>query len=209
MAAYLGLTLTVVRDGRDPWQVFDDQSYLGNSRVAPCTLHLKIKPCRQWLTAHAPPDASVLYVGLDADPTARRPDADRGTAIVRGWLPWTVRFPLLEEEHPQTKAQLLAESRARGIEPPAMYADGFPHANCGGACVRGGAAAWRRLLAVHPDRFAHAEEREQHLRSRLGDVAILRRTRGRVARPFTLAELRAEAEEAKAPPQFRPDPSGL
>jgi hypothetical protein len=205
VAAYLGLTLTVVCDGRDPWQLFDDQSYLGNSRVAPCTYHLKIKPCRQWLTAHAPPDRSILYVGLDADPAARRPDADRAPAIARGWKPWTVRFPLLEDGHSLTKAQLLAESRARGIEPPAMYADGFAHANCGGACVRGGAAAWRRLLAVHPDRFARAEEREQHHRARRGDVAILRRTRNKVARPFPLSELRAEAEQAQGAAQFRPD----
>ncbi|WP_436777176.1 hypothetical protein [Yinghuangia sp. YIM S09857] len=75
--------------------------------------------------------------------------------------------------------------------------------------MRGGAVAWRRLLAVHPDRFAHAEEREQHLRGRLGNVAVLRRTRGGVTRPFPLAELRAKAEAAKTPPQFRPDPSRL
>lgn len=89
-----------------------------------------------------------------------------------------------------TKLQMLEQARAAGLEPPRLYALGFPHNNCGGACVRAGQKQWKRLLDTLPDRYAAAEQGEQRLREQLGDVAILReRVRGQ-SRPLTLAELR-------------------
>jgi hypothetical protein len=40
-ADHIGVPLTVVADGRTPFEVFADQRFLGNSRVAPCAIHLK------------------------------------------------------------------------------------------------------------------------------------------------------------------------
>ncbi|GAA2470923.1 hypothetical protein [Winogradskya humida] len=63
--AHFGVEPVIVADGRTPWQVFADQRFVGNSRIAPCSVHLKQKPCRRWLTEHADPDRTVLYVGID------------------------------------------------------------------------------------------------------------------------------------------------
>ncbi|MFF9204370.1 hypothetical protein ACF1AE_21625 [Streptomyces sp. NPDC014986] len=55
---FIGVPLTVVEDGRDPWQLFRDIRFLGNDRFAACTKFLKQIPCREWMEQHAPPETS-------------------------------------------------------------------------------------------------------------------------------------------------------
>jgi 3'-phosphoadenosine 5'-phosphosulfate sulfotransferase (PAPS reductase)/FAD synthetase len=188
-AAALGVELVRVCDGRTPFEVFDDVSFLGNSRLAPCSHHLKQKPCRKWLEANRDPADTILYVGIDW--SERR----RCASIERNWAPWRVEFPMCDEPH-LTKAEMIEACRDAKVTPPRLYDLGFAHNNCGGVCVRAGQGQWRHLLATFPERFAEAEAREATLRARLGDVAILKRTRNHVAAPLPLAQLRRECEAA-------------
>ncbi|MEU2593969.1 hypothetical protein ABZ649_04790 [Streptomyces albidoflavus] len=193
----LDVPLTVVRDGRDPWQVFRDVRFLGNDRLAPCTRVLKQIPCRKWMTEHTDPEDTLVYIGIEA--TAR--DRARIPAIARNWRPWTTRFPLCGRwERPRTKTELLREAEAHGIQPPAMYRAGFAHNNCHGSCVRAGQKQWKHLLDVAPQQFAKAERHEEELRALLGPVTILRERRKGVARPLPLAELRRRQHAAPALP---------
>jgi hypothetical protein len=114
----LGVRPTVVADGRTPFQVFADTRFLGNSRLAPCSVHLKQRPCRRWLAEHADPAHSVLYVGIDPSEIRRAP------AIERGWAPWQVRFPLCDPPH-LSKQDMLAWARTLGVRPPRLYELGF------------------------------------------------------------------------------------
>lgn len=191
IADHLGLELTVVRDGRDPWKVFADQRFLGNDRLAPCTFILKQKPCRAWMAQHTPPGDTIAYVGIEPNDRDRR----RIPAIAHNWRPWTTEFPLADGPD-ATKDQLLDEVRSLGIRPPLLYELGFKHNNCSGACVRAGHGQWRHLLATLPERYAHAEAKEGELRELLGDVAILRDRRGGTSRPLPLSELRARTAAA-------------
>ncbi|MFK0047981.1 hypothetical protein ACIQU4_28610 [Streptomyces sp. NPDC090741] len=191
VAGLLGVELTVVRDGRTPWEVFADQRFLGNDRLAPCTFHLKQKPCREWMEKHAPPGDTIAYVGIEPNDRDRR----RRQAIARNWQPWRTEFPLADGPD-ATKDALLDEVRALGIRPPRLYELGFSHNNCGGACVRAGIRQWRHLLATLPERYAEAELQEERLRAQLGDVAILRDRRGGKCRPLPLAALREREETA-------------
>jgi hypothetical protein len=143
-AANIGVQPTTVAEGRDPWQVFFDVRFLGNTRIDPCSRVLK----RELL----------------------RPPA-------------------------MSKDEALAWLRAEGIEPPRLYAAGFPHANCGGFCVKGGQAQFATLLRWNPERYAYHERREQELREYLGaDVAILRDRTGGETRPLTLRAFRERLE---------------
>ncbi|MEU3220001.1 hypothetical protein [Streptomyces sp. NPDC006971] len=185
----LGVPITRVADGRDPWQVFEDARWLGNTRIAQCSHELKQKPCRAWLKANTDSAATTVYVGIDWTETHRLP------AIIQGWAPWTVCAPLTEPPY-RDKGQLLAEARAAGLPNPRLYNLGFAHNNCGGACVKGGQTQWVRLLAVFPERYARAEAAEQKMRRLLGkDVSILRDRTGGQTRPLTLAALRQRIEE--------------
>lgn len=191
-AEQIGAPLIRVADGRTPWQVFNDENYVGNARVAPCSRHLKQVPSVRWLTEHTDPADTIVYVGIDWTESHRQP------AIQRGYHPWRAKAPLCDPPW-TSKDELMVQARACGLEPPRLYALGFAHNNCGGACVRGGQAAWTHLRRVLPDRFRYHEQQEQMLRDRLGkDVAILRERRGGTSRPLTLRRLRRRVDDQSA-----------
>lgn len=166
-AADVGGELVVVRDGRDIWQVFRDDRFLGNSRLANCSKYLKQQPCREWLEAHCDPSTTTVYVGIDWSEIHRLP------AIERGWAPFPVRAPMTEPPL-LDRDDMLAAIEAAGIEVPRLYRAGFAHNNCGGFCVRAGQAQMEKLLREHPERYAFHEREEQSLRDHLGkDVSVL------------------------------------
>ncbi|MFD4998078.1 hypothetical protein [Streptomyces buecherae] len=186
----LGIPLTRVADEqeRDPWQVFEDRRWLGNTRIAQCSHVLKQEPCRTWLTANANPAQTVVYVGIDWSEMHRIPGNREG------WAPWRVEYPLASPPY-RDKGQLLTEARAVGLPIPRLYRYGFAHNNCGGACVKGGQAQWLRLLKIFPERYARAEAAEKRMRALLGkDVSILRDRHGSQTRPLTLTALRERAQ---------------
>ncbi|WP_330236120.1 phosphoadenosine phosphosulfate reductase domain-containing protein [Streptomyces sp. NBC_00566] len=185
-SAKLGVPITRVADAqeRDPWQVFEDKRWLGNSRLAQCSHLLKQEPCRAWLTESTDPASTIVYVGIDWSETHRLP------AIEAGWAPWKVDAPLTRPPY-RDKERLRAEARAEGLIDPRLYRLGWSHNNCGGGCVKGGQAQWARLLEVFPERYARAEATEQKMRALLGtDVSILRDRVGGKTKPLTLTVLR-------------------
>lgn len=183
-AENVGAELVTVSDGRDIWQVFRDDRFLGNTRLANCSKFLKQKPCREWLEANCDPAETVVYVGIDWSETHRLP------AIERGWVPYRVEAPMTEPPL-MDKAQMLAALEAEGIKMPRLYRAGFAHNNCGGFCVRAGQAQMELLLREHPERYAFHEAEEQKLRDHLGkDVAVLRDRTGGTTTPLTLRRFR-------------------
>lgn len=197
-AADVGAELVTVADGRDIWQVFHDDRFLGNTRLANCSKFLKQKPCREWLDANADPADTTVYIGIDWTELHRLP------AIENGWAPYPVKAPMTEPPL-LDKDDMRAACEAAGIEVPRLYRAGFPHNNCGGFCVRAGQAQMELLLREHPERYAFHEAEEQKLRDYLGkDVAVLRdRSTMRVlqvhptpdTRPLTLREFRERIED--------------
>jgi hypothetical protein len=199
-AGNVGAELVTVSDGRDIWQVFHDDRFLGNSRLANCSKFLKQKPCREWLEANCDPDDTIVYVGIDWTETHRLP------AIEAGWAPYPVHASLTESpllDRDDMKAMCVEA----GIEVPRLYRAGFPHNNCGGFCVRGGQAQMELLLREHPDRYAFHEAEDAKLRDHLGkDVAILRDRTGGTVTPLTLRRFRERIEDQ--PNLFDPNDYG-
>lgn len=186
----LGCKWVVLADGRTPMEVGRARSVVPNNRMAVCSEILKRKLLRAWIDEHCDPATTIVYLGYDwAEP-------DRIEGATPRWAPYKVAFPLAERpEDPNkprvSKPDLLAAFRARGIEPPELYERGFPHANCGGACVRGGQAQWELLLRTDRDRYLRWEADEEETRQQLGkDVAILREQRWGTARPLPLRKFR-------------------
>jgi len=185
-----------LNEGRDVWQVFHDNRFLGNSRLANCSKFLKQIPCRQWLDRNCDPADTTIYVGIDWT------ESHRLSAIVNAYLPF-------KAEAPMTQAPFLdfqAECVAAGIAIPRLYKAGFPHNNCGGFCVRAGQAQFELLLREHPARYAYHEAQEEDLRQYLdADVAILRdRTLAKTTAtvdssvPLTLRRFRERIESQPA-----------
>lgn len=172
-ASDVGAELVTVMDGRNIWEVFRDDRFLGNSRLANCSKFLKQEPCRRWLTENADPETTTVYVGIDWSETHRMP------AIERGWAPYPVRAPLTEPPYVD-REQMQQACADAGIELPRLYKAGFAHNNCGGFCVRAGQAQMELLMREHPERYLFHETEEQKLRDYLArDVAVLTdRTQG-------------------------------
>lgn len=191
--AQLGIELVRVADPRerDPWDVFDDVKYIGNTRKAQCSHLLKQAPARRWVAENTDPEEATLYIGIDWTEVHRIP-GNRA-----GWAPWRVEYPLTEPPL-RDKDHWLAEARRLGLEPTRMYGMGFAHANCGGGCVKAGQGQWAKVLELFPERYAYHEMREQQWRAKIGkDVAILRDRRGGTTKPLTLKALRERIEAAE------------
>lgn len=186
-AADIGAPLVKVADGRDIWQVFRDERYLGNTRADPCSRILKRELARKWVEANAPDSPIVL--GYDWT------ELHRHERAVAAWAPRAVMSPLTEPPY-RLRAHLFADLESRGILPPRLYGYGFEHNNCGGGCVKAGVTHFLRLLDTLPDVYAEWERHEQEMRDLLGDVSILRDRAGGETTPLTLAALRVRPRES-------------
>lgn len=185
--------VTRISDGRDVWQLFRNERFVGNSRADICSRVLKRELADTWVNDNAP--GAVIVLGLDwSEP--HRVARSRARFAERGF---ETEFPLDAPPH-LFKGEYMAQTRALGIEPPRLYALGFEHNNCGGFCVKGGQAQFSRLLAVMPERYRYHEEQEELTRRHIGaDVAILRDRAGGETRPLTLREFRERIEAGKPP----------
>lgn len=180
----LGLELVTIADGRDPWQVFTDVRFMGNTRVDPCSRVLKRELLDRWMIDNCDPETTTIHLGIDWQ------EAHRYRAAKGRMSGWEVRAPMVDASF-LTKDGMLDAMRADGIEPPRLYAMGFPHNNCGGFCVKAGQAHFRLLLEKMPERYAYHEAQEEALRRHLEkDVAVMRDRSGGETKPLTMRAFR-------------------
>ncbi len=179
----------ILADGRTPMQAGLDAKCVPNNRMAVCSRVLKRDLIRNYMDAHYDPADSMVYLGFDWT------EAHRFVKSKEPWFPWEIAAPLMGPPH-MTKSQLLDGMRERDIDPPWLYSQGHSHANCGGACVRGGQSAWRRLLFSDKQTFLDWEYQEDYSREVLGkDVAILRERSGPdTGKALPLSRLRERLE---------------
>jgi hypothetical protein len=182
-AKNVGAELVTVKDGRDIWQVFEQNRFLGNSRLAKCSHELKQKPAKRWLKANCDPQETIVYIGIDWT------EVHRVEAIVRNYQPYKAEAPMTEAPF-ISKEEMIAWAKSEGLKPPRLYELGFAHNNCGGGCVRAGQAQFKKLFQVMPDRFAVWEANENKMRDLLGDVSILKQTVNGQPQRLTLTQLR-------------------
>jgi 3'-phosphoadenosine 5'-phosphosulfate sulfotransferase (PAPS reductase)/FAD synthetase len=189
-ATALDLPLIQVADGRDIWEVFKQNRFLGNNRVPLCSRILKQEASQGWVNENCPdPDNTTLYFGIDWT------EAHRAERIPKHWEPYKVDFPLLWDPV-MDKSEAEDVLKEWGIKQPHLYDLGAPHNNCGGLCVRAGHAHFKWALGALPERYAEWEHNEQEMRDFLGsDVAILRDRSGGKSRPLTLQDFRLRIEE--------------
>lgn len=169
-AIKLGCELVWLKDGRNPWEVFEDKRYIGNTRTAHCSSELKTKQVRQWLKANCDPATTTLCLGISWDEKER---LERAQA---NWQGWTVTAPLCESPM-WTQEQVERCLTRYDIRKPRLYTLGFAHNNCGGFCVRAGQGQFKALLEAFPDRYKWHEDQMESLMGRLPTArSFLRQT---------------------------------
>jgi hypothetical protein len=184
----LGLRVTYLREGRDPWQVFRDVRFLGNTRIDPCSRVLKREFIRAWLEKNFDSDNVTIYLGMDWT------EIHRYEKALKYWHPWKVQAPMCDKPYID-KEWVIVNMAERGLQPPRLYSMGFAHNNCGGFCIKAGLAHFKLLLEKLPERYVYHERKEIQLQIYLNKiVSILRDRRGGQTRPLPLWEFRVRVE---------------
>lgn len=187
-----GVKVERLSDGRDCWDVWMGEAMLTTPGNGGCVAsdRLKRQPLDEFRERLASPEDSTIYVGFGPD------EADRKERLVAALAPWAIACPLMWSPR-LWRCDLAKDLRARGIEPPSMYAEGYPHANCAGACILAGIKQWAGLLTDNPTLYARYEQKEAEFGAMLASRGraprtILRDRRGGQTRNLSLTQLREE-----------------
>ena len=211
-------------EGRDPWEMFRDRRFLGNTQVDLCSRIGKREVADAWRIEHCrregelfgPPDHFAVGIGFDE---RHRFEDDAGGGLRPRYLAdgWLYHAPLIEAEIAANNggrnhlALLLAPVEQLGVPGQRMYRQGYKHGNCGGFCIKAGMAHWANRYRVAPERFAYDAMMERKLGAYLGaPVSILTDRRGGTGKkPMTLE---AFARRLRAEPgrkyEYQPGESG-
>ena len=155
-AANIGAPLEIISEGRDIWQVFRDNGFLGNSRVDLCSRILKRELADKWIAKNFTPETVTCYVGIDWT------ELHRFERLAPRKLPWIYKAPLCDKPY-LMKAELHDWADSEGLKKQRLYLIGSAHANCGGGCVKAGLGHWRNLFQKWPERYALWESKEQEI----------------------------------------------
>lgn len=178
-----GKTIHRLRSGLDPWDMFIERKYIGNTRLAHCSDELKTSEVMAWADMNTTPDSPIV-LGMDWS------ELDRIERAAARWAPRPVISMINDFQVMRpTWRHLLAKY---GIKIPRLYDMGFPHNNCGGFCVKAGLAQFATLLTRMPERFRWHELRQLDAMAKIGPTArpFLRRTVRGVVEYLTLRRFR-------------------
>jgi hypothetical protein len=153
-AKALKLPLVKLADGRNPWEVFRDVKYQGNSRIAQCSRILKRETMQKYLATL--PEKPTIVLGIDYEEEHRLKEARKNNAGYR------VIAPLCDPPYlsRHVRREML---KVYNLERPVLYKRGFPHNNCGGFCVKAGLAQFKLLLETDRERYLWHEEQQETL----------------------------------------------
>ena len=180
-------------EGRNPLQIAEDRKLIPNSWAAPCSHLLKQVPFREFLETIEKP--VTVHLGLDWSEGHRHAKPKEIYESIEGV---SVDFPLTWAPLPYMDYTNMIEKW--GIDPPRLYALGFPHNYCGGRCVRQGMKEWLRLKQFFPERFTQVRDWELEQRAKGGARAnrsILKDRKGGTAKPLTLEKLEQDNSDTQ------------
>lgn len=152
--------ITAIADGRTPWQVFEDVKYIGNTRIDPCSMHLKRMLIRKYLRTNHAPENVTVWVGIDML------EEHRLQPMIERNAPYKYRSILIENNVMLSDTLKKLWCEQKGITPPRLYAMGFSHNNCGGFCVKAGLAHFKNLWEKLPEVYLDNERQQEEAMAR-------------------------------------------
>ena len=186
-----GQRLTVVRAGGDIWDCFHKHGMMriaaaGNACKA--SVELKQKPLD---AEYERSEADGQAIGLNFDEPERMARLSARLSARR------ILYPLATSPR-LSECDIISRIRGYGIEPPAIYDDGFTHNNClgKGGCVLAGLSQWAAYYKLFPERFAYAEQREKEFIDRTGFTVLRDQSRNSV-KPYPLSRLRIDVDAGR------------
>jgi len=199
----LGVPITRVSREMTPWELFRKEGMIANNRFPICSVRLKRAPLNEWMEKHYQLDETqsdaflepaTCVLGFDWTELHRVIDFQNEHPN------WSVAAPMTEPPL-WDKCKMISEAEKLGFKTPSLYVDGFPHNNCGGACVRAGITQWVHLYHIRPKTYSSWENNEQITLKDFaergvsnGHFTILKDRRGGETKPLSLRDLRVRIE---------------
>lgn len=175
--------------GKNPWDVYAEKKYIGNSRTAHCSTVLKTEVVRQYIYDFYIDSNPILVLGMSLE------EIERIERAKQKWKPVEVESLLIRYRCNSRQAQE-EKIASYGIKLPRLYDYGFPHNNCGGFCCKAGLTQFATLLRHFPERFAWHEEQEDKTFKAIGATArpFLRKVIDGKTHYLRLSEFRKQIE---------------
>lgn len=159
-AQALGVELVCVRKTANdtrryikPWDIARMRGIIPNWKFGACAGELKKEPTTAWIKNNLPKECEIV-VGFGIEEQERIDRLRRNRPEVN----WS--FPLAER--PYTTTCKIREWLAElNVELPELYAQGFNHANCDGACFKASIGHWARLYKERPEVYRYHQEQER------------------------------------------------
>lgn len=155
---WFGKPITILKSDKyeDTWDVWEKRQYICGHAGAPCTGELKIKPR---LAFQLPDDIHVFGYTTDSK------DIQRAETLRENWPDLHIVTPLIDRGI--SKAACLAMILKAGIQPPRVYAMGFPNANCIPCCKSQSPSYYALVRKEFPLKFHRMAELSRRLNVRL------------------------------------------
>jgi len=180
---YLDKKIVRLKDGRDIWDCAFQDNFLYNSRIANCTVYLKMRLFKNYIKQFNPEDI-VIHIGFDFTELHR---------LERTKKHYNSKVESLISATTLTKQNMMSELDKLDIEIPRLYKMGFAHNNCGGFCFKAGIGHFKQLYLKLPKLYDYHMNKEQELIKQIGqDVSILKRVRNGAKTNLTLKDLKDE-----------------
>ena len=186
---YLNKKIIRLVDGKDIWECAFEDNFLYNSRIANCTIKLKMRLFKKYIKQFKK-DEITVHIGFDYT------EAHRFERSKKHYLPIKIESLIMDTCF--EKGMMREKLKDYGIELPRLYKMGFAHNNCGGFCFKAGIGHFKQLYEKMPKRYEYHMNKEQDLIKQIGrEVSILKRVRNGVKVNLTLKDLKKEFDSNK------------
>lgn len=191
-----GVKIDRLSDGRNIWDVFFAECIL-TMGTGGCKASWELKRLPLLAYTEAINGDVMTHIGFGPD------EEDRMARIKKAMPDRRFDFPLTWQPK-LWRCDIMDDLKQRGLQVPSMYAEGYPHANCGGACILAGIKQWSGVLKDNPELYRISEENEQRFQQILRDRGrdehtILKDRRGGVVQNYSLRQLREDIESGRRP----------
>jgi hypothetical protein len=171
----LELPMLIHADGRNPKELMEEDNFLYNSRIANCSMKLKVQVSKRYIKKGIKPTIEewynkqylknedftkepILYFGIGFQ------EAHRKGAIVKNWSPYQVEMPMVDSFIDVDKVL-----EKHNIKQPRLYDMRFSHNNCAGRCIKGGQGHWIHLLKKDPSKFMEMLDFENKMNEQINE----------------------------------------
>jgi hypothetical protein len=176
-------------DGRDVWDIFAHERYIGNSRMDPCSKILKRRRSSAWISRNFSPESADVAIGIDWS------EKHRFDRAKKRW-DFNLVAPLIDLrlDKSEYEEKVLLET---GIQRSEAYDMGLAHDNCGGFCVKAGLGHFKLLLENDRSRYLYHERRLEEAMDDIGRHPFLTKMIKRKRYYVTMREYREYIETGR------------